>query len=173
LQVSTALGTAALVGIATALAVVLSFFKVAAWPQGGEISLEMLPILFTALLRGAIPGSLCGALYGIIHCIQDPHVVHPVQYFLDYPAAYGVLGTAGLFRKIFASTSIAGIVIGVTAGVLGRFALHTLSGLFFFSSLQGSALTASLIYNSSYLVPEYLIAIALLPLLLRRMKTIG
>jgi len=156
------------VGLAAALAVVLSFFRVALFPAGGEISLEMLPILFIALTRGPVAGATCGILYGLIHWVQDPRVVHPAQYILDFPAAYGALGAAGLFTR---ADGTGRRILAITAAVLARYAFHVVSGLIFFKPLQGSALGFSLLYNASYIVPEYLLVLALLPAVLRRVRS--
>lgn len=191
------LATLALVGLLTAMAVLLSFFRFAPLPQGGEISLEMLPILLAALARGFPAGTLTGILYGAIHCVQDPHVIHPFQYLLDYPAAYGVLGVAGLFNVRITGAGVPGsaapvgavrlawrpltdfvaralrFAVPITAACVLRFLVHTLSGLLFFlKSLEPKAVLGSLAYNATYMVPEYILALILLPPLVRRLGVV-
>ena len=68
-------------------------------PQGGSVSLEMLPILFIAVRRGVVPGMVVGAVFGGISLFgflaPAPFIFNPLQVVLDYPLAYAALGLAG------------------------------------------------------------------------------
>ncbi len=148
------------VGVAVALATVLSVIRVFRMPQGGSVSLEMVPIFFVALRRGAGTGVLSGLVLGMIKLVLEPFVVHPVQFLMDYPLAFGVLGIAGLFPRL--------PVLGVFLGSAGRFLLHLVSGVVFFASYapEGSNVWAySAAYNASYMVPELVIAVVVILLL--------
>ena len=39
---------------------------------------------------------ITGLVYGFVQLIIDAYVVHPVQFLLDYPAAYMLVGLADL-----------------------------------------------------------------------------
>ena len=52
------------IGMAVALSAILNFLPLWRMPQGGSLSLEMLPILIIALRWGAGPGMMAGAVYG-------------------------------------------------------------------------------------------------------------
>ncbi|MGB3985379.1 MAG: energy-coupled thiamine transporter ThiT, partial [Limnochordia bacterium] len=54
------------VAVAVALAVALSFWKVLTMPQGGSVSLDMIPLLLLAARRGTPVGLLGGLLFGLI-----------------------------------------------------------------------------------------------------------
>ena len=84
------------VGIAVALSLLLAFFNLPILPNGGQVSLDMLPIMLLALMRGSKRGISAGFVYGCLHSLQEPFVVHPLQFLLDYPLAYATLGLAGL-----------------------------------------------------------------------------
>ncbi|MGE5485451.1 MAG: energy-coupled thiamine transporter ThiT [Ignavibacteriales bacterium] len=141
-------------GILIALATALSMVKVYQAPQGGSVTAgSMIPVIIIALRWGPRVGVLSGVAYGLLQCIIEPYIVHPVQAVLDYPVAFGLLGLAGFFDRMPAA--------GVAAGICGRFAAHVLSGLVFFASStpEGSTpLVYSLIYNGSYLVPEVVLS---------------
>lgn len=152
-------------GAAVALSLLLSFFSFSPLPSGGQISLDMLPILLLAELRGFKTGASAGAVYGMLHLIQEPVTLHPLQVMLDYPLAYGSLGLAGL--GIFAHREYLGIISGMTARLL----MHTISGVIFIDMfLQGSArpespLLWSLTYNGSFMaLPALIMLIALPPI---------
>ncbi len=141
------------VGVTVALAAVLSIIRVFRMPQGGSISLEMVPIFYVALRRGAGTGVLAGLVLGMVKLVLEPYVVHPLQFLMDYPLAFAALGLAGLFPRL--------PLVGVVVGGAGRFLMHLLSGVIFFASYapEGSNVWAySATYNATYMVPEVAIA---------------
>ncbi|MDD4160570.1 MAG: energy-coupled thiamine transporter ThiT, partial [Synergistaceae bacterium] len=86
-----------------ALSIALSFIKLFALPQGGSVSLGMLPIFIFAIRRGGAAGVSAGLAVGLLRLFLGGYVVHPIQALLDYPVASALLGTAGYFvtkRKI-------------------------------------------------------------------------
>jgi thiamine transporter len=152
-------------GLAIALALILSSFKLFRLPQGGEISFEMLPVLMVGLWRGVGTGMATGAVFGFLHALQGAVIYHPLQFVLDYPLAFASLGLSGIMgsKRLSASGSAAGICIAMGA----RFFCHFLSGLlfirYFAPSAMSHAFTYSLIYNASYLLPELAVSLAVLP----------
>jgi len=155
--------------ISVALAVVLSFIRLRL-PQGGSISFVMAPLVFYSLLRGPLAGFMAGACFGVLHSLQTPFVIHPVQYLLDYPLAYGSAGLAGLLcRTPFKSS---GVFMACIAAMAGRFACHVLSGALFISqylkTVPANPLLYSIAYNAAYIVPDTaLLCIAMTALLPR------
>lgn len=178
---------AAETGLTIALSAVLSLMNLWQMPQGGSLSLTMLPIFVFALLRGPGPGITAGALYGIVDLLLEPYVYHPLQVVLDYPLAYGLCGLAGLFSARahrLASEGRLGeslwqaVLPGIGIGALGRYAAHVVSGLVFFSAYAIEAGKAPLIYSLAYnsfvllsAVACALVAFGVVPPLLR--QTVG
>ncbi len=91
--------TIAEIAIACALSLVLGFFPIFRMPEGGTISLAMLPVIILALRKGVVAGVLCGAIAGSLQYFVDPFFVHPLQFLFDYPFAWGMVGLAGLARE--------------------------------------------------------------------------
>lgn len=87
------------IAIACALSLVLGFFPIVRMPEGGTISLAMLPIVILSLRKGVVAGILCGAISGLLQYFADPFFVHPLQFLIDYPFAWGMVGLAGLARE--------------------------------------------------------------------------
>lgn len=156
--------------LAVALSAVLHFVRLYQLPQGGGVSLEMLPIFVVAFRRGVVAGVATGAIYGLVDIMFEPVIVHPAQLVLDYPLAMALVGTAGFFRPVwrrFWESSrvtgggrsltiglIAGITPGVLLGASLRFLSHFASGVIFFSSYAPKGTPAwlySLVYNGSYM----------------------
>ena len=137
-----------------ALATALSFIIIYTLPQGGAITAgSMVPILWLALRRGPKIGLFAGAVYGIIQLAIFPFIIDPIQGFMDYPLAFGVLGLAGFFRKQPS--------IGVVMGITGRFLVHFISGVVYWAPIYAPELNPwvySAIYNGSYLVPELIVS---------------
>ncbi len=143
------------------LAIILHQVRLYHMPQGGSITLGgMVPLLLLAYRYGPGVGALGGFLFGLINMIQDPYILHPVQVLFDYPLPYMAMGLAGLFpQRILPGTALA---------FFTRLICHVISGVVFFASFAPagqSPLVYSLIFNGTYLVPEFIICAVILRLL--------
>ncbi len=161
------------IGVAVALAALLNFITLFRMPQGGKISLEMLPILIVAIRWGGIPGLITGFVYGLLQLILDPYIVHPAQVFLDYPFAYMLVGLAGFIpvklEKNNMMKAYRNILLAVLLGGFGRFISHLLSGVIFFGQYAPEGQSPwlySSIYNASYIIPSILVSyLIIIPIL--------
>ena len=146
--------------VAVALAVVCSFIKIWEMPQGGSISLTMVPILLISFRRGVLPGMAVGGVYGLISLAIAGVIYHPMSILLDYVLAFGMLGLAGFFRK-----NLPSVIAGTIVGVAGRFICSLVSGAVLFASYAPEGQNPwvySLIYQASYLIPELIISLAII-----------
>ena len=144
------------IAIAIALATVLSFIKILSMPYGGSVTLgSMVPILLLAFRRARI--------YGFVQLFLDGWFYSPIGMFLDYPLAFGVLGIAGLFKKLPEVVVIIALVC--------RLICHFISGVVFFGIYapeRMSPIIYSAIYNSGYMLLEMFISCILIYLLIQR-----
>lgn len=92
-------GIIAEIGIACALSLVLGYFPIFRLPEGGSISLAMVPVVIVAMRNGLAAGIVTGVLAGVLQYFPDPFFVSPWQFLLDYPFAWGFFGLAGLVAK--------------------------------------------------------------------------
>ena len=152
------------ISVAVALAVIFNFLPLWKMPQGGSISLEMLPILIIALRWGLKEGLLAGFVYGLLQLAFNPFIVHPIQLILDYPLPYMLLGVAGIFRNQVEKYKDKKINIYIiSALLLGgflRFMTHVLSGVVFFSQYAPEGTNVwiySIIYNGSFILPSLVV----------------
>lgn len=157
-------------GIMIALAQILSYVKIIEFQNGGSVTLgSMIPILLFAIRWGGKPGVLVGLVYGFLQfALGTKFSYHPLGIFLDYIFAFGCLGFAGLFRK-----NIFTIIAGIAVAMAGRFTFHYISGivLWYMYAPEGmSVYLYSLVYNGSFLLPEFLISAALICALYRPLK---
>lgn len=154
------------VSLLVAAAVILSFVRLFQMPQGGSVSLEMLPIFILSFRHGGKVGMAGGALLGVVKLLISPYVIHPVQLLLDYPVPFMLLGAAG-FGFLQRNR-----VLGVSVGAFLRYLTHVVAGAVFFAEYapEGTPVWVySAGYNASYMVPEtILVAVVVLVLSRRR-----
>ncbi len=169
------------IALSVALAAVLAMLTVWRMPQGGSVSLNMLPLFIIALRRGPGAGVAAGALYGGVDFLVNPYIIHWIQPLLDYPVAYGLVGLAGFVSRPVRSAlekarfarAIAWTAIGVVIGGIGRYVAHFISGIVFFGSFapEGQPVWLySALYNTYVPVSSavaFAAAVAILPVLER------
>lgn len=143
-----------LAGITIAMSFGLSYIKIFEMPQGGAITLfSLLPVMIFSYIYGTKKGVFICFIYGILQAIQDPWIIHPAQFLLDYPVAFAAIGLAGAFANLKTFENIPQISFllgGILAGSI-RFVSHVLSGVFAFASTFAGDLDSwlySLGYNS-------------------------
>lgn len=141
----------AAVCIATSFA--LSYIRFLELPRGGSVTLaSLVPLMIFSCLFGIRKGLLAGMLYGFLQFIQSPWFLHPVQFLLDYPIAFGAIGLAGIFyeRKIFEGKRVLRFVSGALLAAILRYFSHVVSGIFVFGSGNPDygVIAWSFIYNT-------------------------
>jgi thiamine transporter len=144
----------------------LSFMRLVRLPQGGSITpASLLPLMIYAYMFGVRKGIFAGFTYGLLQALQDPSILHPAQFLLDYPIAFSWIGLAGLFSSVNVmqkSPQLQFAFGGILAG-LGRFCMHFLSGTFAFGVFAPEGTPAALysfLYQAGYVLPDLAIAIA-------------
>lgn len=165
-------------GMMIALSILLSMIVLYQAPNGGSVSAgSMIPLLIFALRWGVGKGMLVGVMYGVLDFMLKPYFYHPLQFLLDYPIAFGLLGLAGLgylYRSENQLNQNVMIVLGVLLGIFGRMISHVLSGVIFFAEYAGTQnpWLYSFGYNATYLVPEFIISVIILLMLWKPIKNI-
>ncbi|MBQ3116057.1 MAG: energy-coupled thiamine transporter ThiT [Clostridia bacterium] len=142
-------------GICVALSFALSFIKLWDMPTGGSVTLvSLLPVTLFAYIYGMKKGLLVGLLYGVLQAVQDPWLIHPAQFILDYPIAFSMVCFGGLFSDLNLIKKPKQLNFALSATVAGslRFFCHVLSGVFAFGAYAKDAgvdnfWSYSLVYN--------------------------
>ncbi|WP_455367823.1 energy-coupled thiamine transporter ThiT [[Eubacterium] cellulosolvens] len=150
--------------VCIALSAVLYSITLFTLPQGGRITAgSMIPILWFALRRGTRVGIFAGIVFGLVVLAIEPFIFHPIQVLLDYPIAFGLLGFAGLFKKL--------PLFGVGIGMVGRFLSHFVSGIIFFASYAPEGMNPAIysaLYNGSYILVEFIVSVIIILVLVKR-----
>ncbi len=183
--------SAMLISIASVLSVIQPF----SLPFGGGITIaSMMPVCLIAFMYGTKHGLFCGAIYGVLQMLLGAKTIAAFFLpgdsqislfaalgvcFMDYIAAFCVLGFAGVFKSSIKNTYIS-LVAGVVFATLLRYVVHIVSGAIFFGAWAewfftqegfyaigekimaafsgwGLALVYSVFYNGLYMLPEIVI----------------
>ncbi|RFU64322.1 energy-coupled thiamine transporter ThiT [Bacillus sp. V59.32b] len=147
------------------------------WPQGGSVSITMVPVFLMAFRWGIKGGLLTGFLLGVLQVVIGfSSILHPVQGFIDYFIAFSVVGFAGVFAKQVTEgfkgenkrKGIAYGILGIFIGSLLRFLCHYTTGIVFFGSYapEGQPVALySLIYNGTYMLASFILSAIVVVLL--------
>ena len=143
--------------IMVALAQVLSMLKLWELPQGGSVTIGMLPIFLYCARWGFGPGMLASAAYAVLQLIFDSAFAYGWQSIIgDYLVAFAVLGVAGVFSR-----SKLGFFWGTILGCVARFLVHYVVGATvwaeympdeFFGMTMTTPWFYSALYNGSYML---------------------
>lgn len=147
-----------------ALALVLGLLKPFELPQGGSISLEMLPLFLFIARWGAGSSLICCFAFGILQVFVQGAVSYGwVSIILDYIVAFGVMGLGGFARgKIYLSSVLAS---------LARFIVHFISGITVYRIVMPTELfnttftnpyLYSFVYNISYVGIDLILSLVII-----------
>lgn len=153
--------------ILIAIATVLSFFPKlnSFWVNGGSVTIcSMLPIIIISYKYGIKWGCISSLAFAILQLILNFAMPPANNIFLiiacamiEYFVAFGILGLGGIFRgkgKSVTSELAMGVVFTLTI----RFFCHFIAGVIIWGSLVDvGSWQFSLMYNSSYMIPEIII----------------
>ena len=142
--------------ISIALSFALSYAKLFKLPQGGSVTFaSLLPLMIYCCMFGTRRGLIVCTMYGVLQALQDPFIIHPMQFLLDYPLAFGLIGVSGIFMEkgVFKDKKVVAFLLGGVLAVVLRYACHVCSGVFAFADYADldkydTAIAYSMAYNS-------------------------
>lgn len=164
-------------GVLIAAAQILGYLKLFRLPNGGSVTLNMLPIFIIGIRWGCGYGFLSGFVFGLLQLLLDGGVGFGWQSILgDYLVAYTVLGFAGMIRKGSLKANLGNIVLGS----LARLAVAVIVGATvwaeymppeFWGMSMNDPWVYSFLYNASYIVPAMILCMAIAAILRGPMKS--
>lgn len=142
--------------ISIALSFALSYARIFKLPQGGSVTFaSLLPLMIYCCMFGTRRGLIVCTIYGVLQALQGPYIIHPMQFLLDYPLAFGLIGVSGIFMEkgVFKDKKVVAFLLGGVIAVVLRYACHVCSGVFAFADYADldkydTAIAYSLAYNS-------------------------
>ena len=139
--------------VCIALSFALSYLRIVKMPQGGSVTIaSLLPLMIYSYMFGTKKGVFAGLVYGTLQAVQDPWIIHPAQFLLDYPIAFSAIGVAGMFAKVKKLDRIPQLqfALGAVVASVLRFICHVLSGVFAFSAYAVDAGMNVWAYSTAY-----------------------
>lgn len=161
--------------VCVALSFALSYVRIFKMPMGGSITFaSMLPLMLFAFMFGSRRGIAVGLIYGLLQAVQDPWIVHPAQFALDYAVAFSAIGLTGCIRDLglLKGKMRAQFALGALIAVSLRFVSHYFAGVFAFGSygefyaaeynmpVLANPYLYSFVYQCLYLIPELAVTLA-------------
>ena len=156
--------------LAYLLDLVSGLLSLKVWPQGGSISIAMIPIFIMAFRWGIKGGLLSGFLLGLLQFILGfTQIYTPIQGIVDYGVAFTVVGLAGIFasqvKNALSNNNkkswISYVILGTFLGSALRYLAHVYSGIVFFGEFapEGQPVAVySLVYNGTYMLPSFIVS---------------
>lgn len=140
--------------ISIALSFALSYAKLFELPQGGSVTFaSLLPLMIYCCMFGTRRGLIVCTIYGVLQ--EDPFIIHPMQFLLDYPLAFGLIGVSGIFMEkgVFKDKKVVAFLLGGVLAVVLRYACHVCLGVFAFADYADldkydTVIAYSMAYNS-------------------------
>lgn len=150
--------------IFVALAQVVSYLKLFELPNGGSITVGMLPIFIYCARWGFKEGMLASFVFSVLQLTLDGAYAWGWQSMIgDYILAFTVLGFAGLFHK-----QKYGLFTGTVVGCIARFLVAYIVGATIWAeympeSFFGMSMTTpwfySALYNGSYMLIDMILCL--------------
>ena len=134
-----------------AVAQILGYIKLFQMPQGGSVTLNMLPIFLFCARWGFGPGLLASFVFSLLQLFLDVTYAIGWQSIIgDYILAFTVLGIAGLFHK-----QKYGFFVGTVLGSFARFLVHLVVGATIWAEYMppeffGMTMTSPWLYSGLY-----------------------
>ena len=154
-----------------ALSVGLSYFKISVGGFGGSIDFVMIPLFIICYRQGLIYGVSSGLVFGLVKCLISGGIGWGLpSVLLDYVLAYGACGVAGIFKGKKNLLPISALL-----GCFARFVIHFISGITIYKIATATTYAGittsnawlySLIYNGIYMLPNTVIAVAVIGLIM-------
>lgn len=164
------------IALFASIGVVFNMLSINFMPQGGGISLQMIPMLLMAIRWGMMAGMLTGLLIGLVDVATGVPVYHWAQVLLDHCLASAAVGLAALLNKpihhALRLTHKGRLVLALTAAIcvagFFKFFVHVISGVIFFSMFANgqNVWVYSIVYNATPMIPTIIVTVICMSLLL-------
>ncbi len=154
-------------GLTIATSFALSYLKVTPVTYGGSITLcSMLAICLYAYCFGFLPALFVGIIYGILQFFQSSaYIFNYATFFLDFIFAFSSIVMMSVARKFIKNKG--SFIIGLSMTFALRFFFHFLSGMLYFENggiwanlPKDNAFVYSFLYQITYILPDYLVCLA-------------
>lgn len=157
--------------VMVALSIILGMLRLYRLPDGGSITLNMLPLVFFAVRYGPGWGALAGFVYGgLDYIVGSGLAIDWTTILCDYFLAYTLLGLgAGLFHRskyrAYLGTIVGGTLRFLASYLVGVFVWGKYMPEVFFGMPMTSPWFYSFLYNISYIGPAVVLILVIFTIL--------
>ncbi|EMD16709.1 putative proton-coupled thiamine transporter YuaJ [Eggerthia catenaformis OT 569 = DSM 20559] len=141
-------------------------------PQGGRITLSLLPIFMASYLLGAKEGILVGFLCSLMQfALGLAKFYGPWSVLLDYIGPLSVVGMAALIKNIKIKETE--LPLGIIITMILKYIIHVLSGALLFASYAPANMNPwlySILYNLPYNLGTMILCFVVFTIIYPRMK---
>jgi thiamine transporter len=157
-----------MIALTSVFEVIFSSIGITLFPNGGSVSLALLPLMILTLRLGFLRGLLAASVYGIFQFVLPVPVffLTPVQYLFDY-----IVPTIAAVLIVLLGRKKNQVYLGVVAVFAVKYLSHVIAGVVFWSEYapEGfSAWTWSLYYNATYNIPSLILSLIIVGVMLTR-----
>lgn len=159
--------------VMVALSLILGMIRLYRLPDGGSITIAILPLVFFAIRHGPSWGFLAGFAFGGLDYILNYGIaIDWTTILCDYFLAYGFLGLgAGLFRvrrrNAYIGTLAGGIMMFLCSYLVGVFVWGKYMPEVFLGMPMTSPWFYSFLYNISWAGPDVVLTLIIFAMLYR------
>ena len=160
-----------------AMAEILSFIKLYEFPNGGSVTLEMLPIILFAVRYGCGWGAGAGFVFGTVtyarSATSSPSTGPPSSATTSWPFTALGFGAGLLARRkwsVFYGTVIGGVLRFLAHYIIGAVVWGKYMPDEFFGMTMTSPWFYSLLYNGSYMLPSIILCLVVFAALYKPLK---
>jgi len=157
-----------MIALTAVFEILFSSIGITLFPQGGSVSLALLPLIVITLRLGFVKGLIASAVYGVFQFVLPVPVffLTPLQYSFDY-----IVPTIAVVLVLALGRKKNQVVLGVVLVFLAKYVSHVLAGVIFWSEFapEGfNAWTWSFYYNATYVLPSMVLSALVIWILLQR-----
>lgn len=157
--------------VALQIVMQLIFSVIPGQPQGGSITLDLLPIVLASYLMGSGYGLLVGATSCLLQFAlgMATYIYGPWSILLDYVIPITIVGASEAFKNIQVKDYT--IYSGIIVTMVLKFVSHYLSGAWLFAEYaEGNPWIYSFGYNIVYCLPTLIVTYIAFVLIYPRLK---
>lgn len=136
-------------------------------PNGGSISLVMVPLTLAVLILGPLYGLFVSLVFALINLTFDNGFAYNyMSLILDYFLAFSMSISCAIFRKQYYEKKVSSLFYSILIFSILRFICHFFSGVLIswdndvsklLPNFEKSNVIFSLAYNSTYILPSFII----------------
>ena len=161
--VSTSVRMAVYVALFIALDYLSNQIGIFRMPQGGTIGLSTIVLLIASYQLGWKKATLVALITIPLQGMFAPYYsVDILDFIFEYVLAFGIYGLASLFPNIEKPFTL---YTGIIVVNLIRLAIHSYAGVVYW----GATWSTSFAYNAWYMIPTLIVALLLVPSILKRL----